>query len=222
MKWVDAFADAMRELEALQHQLARLDDPTVGLTALHGELTQSRLKTLETIQGGVTGLREENREVRRRQDRMITDLNETRGELRQLLGLADALRPLLPAAVEGTKTADDPSAPAERTTPPPEPVGEADHNVPGAAPAHSAVSPSTDSQGGSMDNTGNQAPSAAGGQAQDLALRSAIEAGWSAPTGGAIRTRTCRRTSRRGGRRTTGSCANRWTPWCSSTSCASG
>ncbi|MFE2943360.1 hypothetical protein ACFXKG_30550 [Streptomyces sp. NPDC059255] len=82
MKWRDAFDDVMKELEAIRHQLARLDDPTVGLTALHGELAQGRLKILEVVQGGVTGLREENREVRRRQDRMISDLNETRGELR--------------------------------------------------------------------------------------------------------------------------------------------
>ncbi|MEK8141622.1 hypothetical protein NKH18_00540 [Streptomyces sp. M10(2022)] len=86
----------MEELKAIRALLApvgRLDDPTVGLTALHGELTQTRLKILEVVQGGVTGLREENREVRRRQDRMISDLNETRGELRQLLELADTLRP---------------------------------------------------------------------------------------------------------------------------------
>ncbi|MFB7558820.1 hypothetical protein [Streptomyces brevispora] len=65
MKWKDAFDDAMKELEAIRSQLARLDDPTVGLTALHGELAQSRLKILEVVQGVVTGLREENREVRR-------------------------------------------------------------------------------------------------------------------------------------------------------------
>ncbi|MDQ0797790.1 DUF4158 domain-containing protein [Streptomyces sp. B1I3] len=43
---------------------------------------------------------------------------------------------------------------------------------------------------------------------------------WSAPTSGATRTRTCHRTSRPGGRRNTGSCASRWTPPCSSASCA--
>lgn len=97
MKWKDAFGGAMEELKAIRALLApvaRLDDPTVGLTALHGEVTQSRLKVLETVQGGVTGLREENRELRRRQDRMISDLNDTRGELRQLLELAVTLRPL--------------------------------------------------------------------------------------------------------------------------------
>ncbi|OKJ48724.1 hypothetical protein [Streptomyces sp. CB02115] len=84
-----------------------LDDPTVGLTALHGELTQSRLKFLELVQTGVTGVREENREVRRRQDRMISDLNETRGELRQLLDLTHILRPL----AELQRPADEPCSP---------------------------------------------------------------------------------------------------------------
>ncbi|MEV5011548.1 hypothetical protein [Streptomyces sp. NPDC055692] len=41
----------MKELEAIRQQLQRLDDPTVGLTALHGEVTQSCLKILELIQG---------------------------------------------------------------------------------------------------------------------------------------------------------------------------
>ncbi|MYV39469.1 hypothetical protein GT030_11445 [Streptomyces sp. SID1328] len=58
MGWKDAFGDAMKELQAIRQQLAlldRLDDPTVGLTALHGDVTQSRLKVLEQIQAGVTG-----------------------------------------------------------------------------------------------------------------------------------------------------------------------
>ncbi|MET8566235.1 hypothetical protein ABZV75_38865 [Streptomyces flaveolus] len=71
------------------------------MTALHGDLSQSRLKILEQIQAGVTGPREENREVRRRQDRMISDLNNTRGELRQLLDLVDVLRPLRAARGDG-------------------------------------------------------------------------------------------------------------------------
>ncbi|MFF8939170.1 hypothetical protein ACF08O_31520 [Streptomyces paradoxus] len=83
----------MKELTAIRQQLQRLDDPTVGLTALHGEVTQSRLKILVRGRGRASGLREEIREVRRRQDRMISDLNETRGELRGLLDLADVLRP---------------------------------------------------------------------------------------------------------------------------------
>lgn len=84
-----------------------LDDPTVGLTALHGEVIQSRLEFLQLVQTGVTGLREENREVRRRQDRMISDLSETRGELRQLLDLARIIRPL----AELQRPADEPGSP---------------------------------------------------------------------------------------------------------------
>lgn len=178
MKWKDAFGDAMKELEAIRNQLARLDDPTVGLTALHGELTQGRLQILETIQGGITGLREENRDVRRRQDRMISDLNETRGELRQLLDLADALRPPALADGAGEKTGNTAQAQPEQTAPPPEPGTEADYDFPGSAAAHPAVSPNTDSQGGTMDNTERQAQPGAGGQDQDLALRSAIEAAY--------------------------------------------
>jgi hypothetical protein len=50
---------------------------------------------------------------------------------------------------------------------------------------------------------------------------SARRSGWSAPTSGATLMRTCRRTSPSGARRTTVSCASRWMPPSSSTSCAS-
>jgi hypothetical protein len=147
--WKDAFSDAMKELEAIRQQLARLDrldDPTVGLTALHGDVTQSRLKILEQLQAGVTGLREENREVRRRQDRMISDLNETRGELRQLLDLVDLLRPFAPP--EGTgDTSGEGTQPQEA---PPEP--EAGYASSASAEGHPPVSTDTDSQGGTMEN----------------------------------------------------------------------
>ncbi|WP_235787216.1 hypothetical protein [Streptomyces mutabilis] len=68
-------AETEDRLTAAQQKVERLDDATVGLTAQHGELVQSRRKILEKIEGGVTGLREENREIRRRQDRMISDLS---------------------------------------------------------------------------------------------------------------------------------------------------
>lgn len=169
MKWKDAFDGAMKELEAIQSQVARLDDQTVGLTALHGELTQSRLKILEVVQGGVTGLREENREVRRRQDRMISDLNETRGQLRQLLDLVDILRPL--AMLQ--KPADEPDAdlPAPAAPAAPEP---------GYGPAASAAdqpptSSDTDSQGGTMESNHPQPQSEPERRDQDDALKHAIE-----------------------------------------------
>ncbi|MGA4966967.1 hypothetical protein [Streptomyces pseudogriseolus] len=164
----------MKELEAIRQQLARLDDPTVGLTALHGDITQSRLKVLEQLQAGVTGLREENREVRRRQDRMISDLNETRGELRQLLDLIDALRPFVPP--EGTETSGEgtPTHP-EKTTQRPE--LEHGYGSSASADGHPPASTDTDSQGGTMENTGHR-PQPETGEDQDLALKSAIEAAY--------------------------------------------
>ncbi|MEU1307212.1 hypothetical protein [Streptomyces shenzhenensis] len=163
MGWKDSFGRAMKELTAIREQLNRLDDPTVELTALHGELTQGRLKILEVIQGGVTGLREENREVRRRQDRMISDLNETRGELRELLDLADVLRHVLDQkAGDGAQTCPDETAP-------PEPGAKADH---GSTAAHPAVPSDTDSRGGTVENTGHQSQPEAGSQE----LKNAIEA----------------------------------------------
>ncbi|MGI5451492.1 hypothetical protein ACQEVM_38170 [Streptomyces sp. CA-243310] len=96
MGWKQAFDEALGELKGARKQLERLDDPTVGLSALHGELAQARMKIQEVVQNGVTGLREENRELRRRQDKMIADLQESReevrGETQQLRDLADLLR----------------------------------------------------------------------------------------------------------------------------------
>ncbi|MGC9501809.1 hypothetical protein [Streptomyces sp. WG7] len=182
MGWKGAFDDAMKELTAIRHQLQRLDDPTVGLTALHGEVTQSRLKILEKIEGGVTGLREENREVRRRQDRMISDLNETRGELRELLDLVDVLRPLALAADAG----DDAQMRSEETAPPAaEPGAEADHGSTDPAAAHPADSSDTDTdtQGGTVENTERRPQPEDGRQEQDLALKNAIEAAYQGGTG---------------------------------------
>ncbi|MEV5620190.1 hypothetical protein [Streptomyces bacillaris] len=178
MKWKDAFGSAMEELKAIRTLLApvsRLDDPTVGLTALHGELTQTRLKILEVVQGGVTGLREENREVRRRQDRMISDLNETRGELRQLLELADILRPLaeLQAAAEEPGDVTGPY-------PPTEPVPEPDPATGPTAPTATQppTTPDTDSQGGTMEYHEHQAqPEPEHGDQNDV-LKQRIEAAY--------------------------------------------
>ncbi|WP_030595042.1 hypothetical protein [Streptomyces anulatus] len=185
MKWKDALDRAIEELKAIRALLApvsRLDDPTVGLTALHGELTQTRLKILETIQGGITGLREENREVRRRQDRMISDLNETRGELRQLLELADTLRPLaeLQAAAEEPGDVTGPYPPAE---PAPDPDPATGPTAPAAA--QPPASPDTDSQGGTMEYHEHQAQPEPERGDQDGVLKQRIEAayrGSSAPT----------------------------------------
>lgn len=76
-----ALDDVEATVEALRQQI---DHPTVGLAALFGEVTQSRLKVLEAVQAGVLGLREENRELRRRQERMLSDLVEARAETREV------------------------------------------------------------------------------------------------------------------------------------------
>ncbi len=176
MGWKDAFGDAMKELEAIRQQLARLDrldDPTVGLTALHGDVTQSRLKILEQLQAGVTGLREENREVRRRQDRMISDLNETRGELRQLLDLVDLLRHFAPPEETGDTSSEGTRTP--ETAQPPEP--ETGYDSSASADRHPPVPTDTNSQGGTVENAEHR-PQPETGDDQDLALKRAIEAAY--------------------------------------------
>lgn len=182
MGWKQAFGDAMKKLKDIEEELERLGDPTVGLTALHGEIVQSRLKTMELIQGGVTGLREENRELRRRQDRMISDLSETRSELRDLLHLVDTLRPLVPAQGTGEKADDGAQARAEEPALPTEPSVEAGHDFTEPAATHPTVTSDTDSQGGTMQNTESQQPQPGpGNQDQDLALKNAIEAAFQGP-----------------------------------------
>ncbi|WP_328923541.1 hypothetical protein OG429_02155 [Streptomyces sp. NBC_00190] len=70
------------------------------------------MKIQEVVQNGVTGLREENRELRRRQDRMIADLQEsreeTREEIQQLRELADLLHGF---AIAPDSTLQQPDAP---------------------------------------------------------------------------------------------------------------
>ncbi|WP_411120323.1 hypothetical protein [Streptomyces sp. 058-1L] len=171
--------EELKAIRALLAPVARLDDPTVGLTALHGEVTQSRLKVLETIQGGVTGLREENGELCRRQDRMISDLNETRGELRQLLELADTLRPL----AELQKPAGEPEHDVEAGAPVPVASGAPEPSFePGDDPAATAAQPSssdTDSQGGTMETNQQPQPELERrDRGQDDALKRAIQAAY--------------------------------------------
>ncbi|MFF4983808.1 hypothetical protein ACFY3O_27620 [Streptomyces sp. NPDC001046] len=161
----------MKELTAIREQLQRLEDPTVGLTALHGEIGQSRLKILELIQGGVTGLREENREVRRRQDRMISDLNETRGELRELRELAEVLRPL----ALGEKVDDGTRARHEATVPP-DPAAGLSNGSTNLVATHPAGSSENDTQGGTVENAERQPQIEADGE--ELVLKDAIEAAY--------------------------------------------
>ncbi|MCQ8193718.1 hypothetical protein [Streptomyces rugosispiralis] len=61
-----------------------LDDPAAGLAAFHQDQDELRRKVLENIQLGTTGLREENRELRRRQEKMPGDLSDTRAAVEAL------------------------------------------------------------------------------------------------------------------------------------------
>ncbi|MER5942497.1 hypothetical protein ABT121_34960 [Streptomyces sp. NPDC001928] len=63
------------ELEGIREALS---DPATGLAAFHQDLDELRRKVLETVLQGTAGLREENRELRRRQERMLGDLGDTR------------------------------------------------------------------------------------------------------------------------------------------------
>lgn len=175
-KAMQKLADIEGQLEAAQQKVERLDDPTVGLTALHGELVQSRLKILEKIEGGVTGLREENREIRRRQDRMISDLNDTRGELRQLLDLADVLRSSAPPRTPGEST-PTPSGETEQPTGPETGYGLTD-SAEAWPPASAETATDTAHQGETMENTEHQPQAEDGAQEQDPALKKAIEAAY--------------------------------------------
>ena len=73
---------ARRDFEKILGELGEVrrtvDDPAVGLAALHKDQEDLRRKVLETVLQGTTGLREENRELRRRQEKMLTDLADTR------------------------------------------------------------------------------------------------------------------------------------------------
>ncbi|MGW0580452.1 hypothetical protein ACWD25_31860 [Streptomyces sp. NPDC002920] len=73
---------ARRDFEKILGELGEIrrtvDDPAVGLAALHKDQEDLRRKVLETVLQGTAGLREENRELRRRQEKTLTDLADTR------------------------------------------------------------------------------------------------------------------------------------------------
>jgi hypothetical protein len=106
---------------------------------------------------------------------MISDLNETRGELRQLLDLVDVLRPFAPPEGTGETPGEGTQTHPEGTAQPPEP--EAGYGSSAGAEGHPSVSTDTDSQGGTMENTGHR-PQPESGEDQDLALKRAIEAAY--------------------------------------------
>lgn len=161
MGWKQAFDEAMKELEEIRRQLARLDDPTIGLSALHGELTQSRLKIQEVVQTGVTGLREENRELRRRQDRMIVELNDSRGEIRQLLERAEA-----PATDPPEQGADETGTPESLTL----------YRAPDASRAAQPAPSDSEPQGDPVENAERQP--VPGDADRDTALKDSVMAAY--------------------------------------------
>ncbi|MFF3891261.1 hypothetical protein [Streptomyces sp. NPDC001914] len=73
---------ARRDFEKILGELGDIrqavHDSSTGLTALRKDQEDLRRKVLETVQQGTAGLREENRELRRRQEKMLTDLADTR------------------------------------------------------------------------------------------------------------------------------------------------
>ncbi|MEU9853518.1 hypothetical protein [Streptomyces sp. NPDC047974] len=162
----NAFNKVAEELQTIRKQLDILTDPTIGLAALHGTHGQGRLKIQETVLTGVTGLREENRELRRRQDKMIGDLGDTRRELRELLDLADTLRARL-ASPPPVRELDPALEEPQPVTDPQEPAVEAAEPSPFIA---------TDSQGEPMEHTASQPETP--GDDQALALKHAIEAAY--------------------------------------------
>ncbi|MFD8023930.1 hypothetical protein ACFV6G_26330 [Streptomyces lavendulae] len=175
MGWKQAFDEALGELKETRKQLERLDDPTVGLSALHGELAQARMKIQEVVQNGVTGLREENRELRRRQDKMIADLQESReevrGEIRQLRDLADLLR-----GFAATSAPPQQPSPEDETNVAP---GQGDAREPAEPTAQQTV-PSQEDQGESMEHTEGREPQRATDSepVEETGLKHAIEASY--------------------------------------------
>lgn len=79
-----AWGDSEKILNKLDEVRRVLDDPAAGLAAFHQDQDELRRKVLENIQLGTTGLREENRELRRRQEKMLGDLSDTRAAVEAL------------------------------------------------------------------------------------------------------------------------------------------
>ncbi|MFD6186806.1 hypothetical protein [Streptomyces goshikiensis] len=186
MRWKQAFDEALGELKGARKQLERLDDPTVGLSALHGELAQARMKIQEVVQNGVTGLREENRELRRRQDKMITDLQESREEVRQeiqqLRDLADLLRGFIPVAAPAAAPQQAPPGAGADAGP-----GQ-DGDAATAGPSAPQAAPDHDDQGENMEHTVGQEPRKAAGSEpeEETGLKNAIEAACRGSATGAV------------------------------------
>jgi uncharacterized protein Yka (UPF0111/DUF47 family) len=113
------------EMEKVLSQLSEirrlLEEPSTELSALRSTVDQTREKVLETLTASTIGLREENLELRHRQDQMLSKLADTRSSL-------DALRL---RAEENTQTL------LSRLTPPTSPDHQTSSAVNLAPCAHS-------------------------------------------------------------------------------------
>ncbi|MET8081195.1 hypothetical protein [Streptomyces sp. NPDC005303] len=79
---------ARRDIEKIIGELGEvrrmLADPHTGITALHQVQESRHSKVLEHVTYSTTGVREENRELRRRQERMLSDLGQVRASVDDL------------------------------------------------------------------------------------------------------------------------------------------
>jgi hypothetical protein len=109
--------DVKRILNEVGGVRQALEAPDTGLTAFHQNQEDMRRKVLESIAMGTTGLREENRELRRRQERMLSDLADVRTAVEALRReLAQAAR-AHPAGAPNTTSAPSTFALGQRETP---------------------------------------------------------------------------------------------------------
>ncbi|MFE6716978.1 hypothetical protein ACFVDU_05255 [Streptomyces albidoflavus] len=153
MAWKREFEGELRAIRKsleppVLEPLKRLDDPTVGLAALYGAVTQGRMKVLEQVQGGVGALSKEQAELRRRQEEMISDLRGFRRDVEELAALLPLLRDHLgrdgEAGAEGGPEESGGSGAAQEEGAASPPVGSAHHDTaPGGA-----------LQGDSVENAG--------------------------------------------------------------------
>ncbi|MFF4764396.1 hypothetical protein [Streptomyces sp. NPDC001292] len=77
-----------RDIEKILSELGEirrsLGDPNTGLTAFRQDQDAQHRKVLEHVTYSTTGVREENRELRRRQEKMLGDLGEVRAAVEGL------------------------------------------------------------------------------------------------------------------------------------------
>ncbi|MFB7209164.1 hypothetical protein [Streptomyces sp. NPDC056255] len=157
-------ADFENALKKLQKEWAgQLEAQLKPVTDGQEAIRQQYLKILETVQAGTSGLREENRELRR-QERLISDVTEARQdvstvrtELAQALLAAPAPPPGNTAAPTAeTRPLPDTEAPAESEE---EPMN---HTEPGPVPHASAIRPAgADPENGNSQEALKRAAAAA-------------------------------------------------------------